>query len=565
MKKTRFKRLLSLSIVILISSFLLWSCHDEKDFTAEPQAFGLFDLEHRRVSHLENDEIPIHIQDYLYKGTSGTYHVVQSKSKGGFRLSKGQDRSTVFGTIDESTAVAVSLSGQTRYTFLVEPSISNPDELINLIIIDDEVATLEYFIKYEFDSDRQVRTAFDDTDMTQFTGKISYFDGDGTPTGEFTLENGETINSDGSGTPCPPDDSDDPNDPNDPTNDDNDGGAGNGGCTVNCGGDGHDDNTDEPGGGDGGGNGSEICYVEISYGACCNDNTEPHGAEACGCGDGNLNLLTIRTTCQGGSRTADLEPFECDDNDVGVLFGRKKECKKISDFLSDSDNANFKQRLLELGSTTSAEQHLDKDHEISVTIHEFHTEIEERLGQPNAMSVDVSYTATHPNRVKAWVHTQPNGVGVNGSYSVFSYEDLIAMSNWMSTDKMNPDNFVAFLITKKGDNYTHYAMTINNKSKFKKFFSSYQKFDYMSLSDEDIVNLKAAAEKSYGLRDKYYDSDDARIKVQNVDSNIVLREFLSLLDEGDMGVSMFKTDENFDNFTNVTLKNGVINEKPCDQ
>jgi hypothetical protein len=407
-----------------------------------------------------------------------------------------------------------------------------------------------------------VRTAFNDADMTQFTGKISYFDGDGTPTGEFTLENGETTNSDGSGTPCPPDDSDDPDDPND----DNDGGAGNGGCTVNCGGDGHDDNTDEPGGGGGGGNGSEICYVEISYGACCNDNTEPHGAEACGCGDGNLNLLTIRTTCQGGSRTADLEPFECDDNDVGVLFGRKKECKKISDFLSDSDNANFKQRLLELGSTTSAEQHLDKDHEISVTIHEFHTEIEERLGQPNAMSVDVSYTATHPNRVKAWVHTQPNGVGVNGSYSVFSFDDLIAVSNWMSMDKMNPDNFVAFLVTKKGDIYTHYAMTINNKSKFRDFFYYYNdtSFDIGTATEEQKQKRKESWNAAVALKKKYYDASDARIKQQNIDHVRILKEFLSLIDEADMGVSMFKTDENFDNFTNVTLKNGNISEKPCD-
>jgi putative chitinase len=156
------------------------------------------------------------------------------------------------------------------------------------------------------------------------------------------VENGETTSSDGSGTPCPPDDSDDPNDPNDPTNDDNDSGAGNGGCTVNCGGDGHDDNTNEPGGGDGGGNGSEICSVEIRYDACCNGNVEPHGEEECGCGPGNLDTMTITISCQGGSRTADLEPFECD-NTIGVLLKdddcdtSKEDLKKIFPSASDSD------------------------------------------------------------------------------------------------------------------------------------------------------------------------------------------------------------------------------------
>jgi hypothetical protein len=248
----------------------------------------------------------------------------------------------------------VSLSGQTRYTFLVKPNIPNPDELINLIVIDDEVATQEYFIKYEFDANRQVRTAFNDTDMTQFTGTISYFDGEGAPMGEFTVENGETTNSDGSGTPCPPDDSDEPDDPDDP-NDGNDGGPGNGGCTVNCGGDGHDDTTDEPGGGDGGGNGSVICQVTISYGACCNNNVEPHGAEECGCGDGNLNLLTITTTCQDGSRTSesDLEAFECS-SPIGVIV-EKEDCEKVKDLSIDFEFNQLVNELTDSLSQTSRE------------------------------------------------------------------------------------------------------------------------------------------------------------------------------------------------------------------
>jgi hypothetical protein len=86
MKHKRIKTYLKQGIALLLFSILFWNCHDEKDFTIDAQAFDLFNLEHRRVSYLENDEIPYHIQDYLYKRTLGSYQVVQSKSKGGFRL-----------------------------------------------------------------------------------------------------------------------------------------------------------------------------------------------------------------------------------------------------------------------------------------------------------------------------------------------------------------------------------------------------------------------------------------------------------------------------------------------
>jgi len=523
--------------------------------------FGLFDHEHHRVSHLEDDEIPIHIQDYLYKRTKGTYHVVQSKSKGGFRLYKRQDRSTVFGTIDESTAVAVSLSGQTRYTFLVEPSIPNPDEFINLIIIDDEVTTLEYFIKYEFDSDRQVRTAFDDVDMSQFTGKISYFDGDGTPTGEFTLENGETTNSNGSGTPCPPDDSDDPNDPNDPTNDDNDSGAGNGGCTVNCGGDGHDDNTNEPGGGDGGGNGSEICSVEISYDACCNGNVEPHGEEECGCGPGNLDTMTITISCQEGSRTADLEPFECDDNDVGVLFRVRKECKKIKNTLNN--NASFREVMLE--QVTKLNDSIEWSAIKFKDIDNIHISSGTSSNQAAARVLD---EVQAPANYVLFFHTHyedPNTLQQD-TFSVFSMQDLFMMARLAKHNKLE-DDFVALLATGKG---TYYALTIPNAQKLIDFYEPLFGGLPITSSPSEIIAYNDARSKLNNLSQKFYDKNTGIIKESNTNNGFILGAFLDFLDQADMGVSLFKTDSTFTNFTNVSLGSSSsgqtynVKEKPCD-
>lgn len=354
MKRKTNKIYLKIGILLFGISVLLFNCTDEKEFFGEPQVFGLFDHKHRKVSYKVGNEVPINIREFLYNRTSGSYQVAHGKSKGGFRLSKGQNKSNVFGTIDETSAIVVSLSTQTRYTFLIKQNIPNPNEVINLIIFDDALSTHEYFVKYEFDLDRQMRTAFNDLDMTKFSGTVSYFDAEGTLTGQYSVQNGTTSNSNGSGTPCPPDaPSDDQNeDPNDDSSD-HSGGPGNGGCTVNCGGDDGTNNNDG-GSDDGSTGGGEIenpdtCGLTWSYEPCCPSDpgsSEPHSPEQCGqCGLGNLNTLTVTNTCTGQvwrTNENDIEPFECD-NTIGVFLKdddcdtSKEDLKKIFPNASDSD------------------------------------------------------------------------------------------------------------------------------------------------------------------------------------------------------------------------------------
>lgn len=487
--------------------------------------------------------------------------MVENKSSGGLLFSKAVGRSEAFGTVDQNRSIVVSLPSQTRYTFLVQPEEPQENELINLIILHDQNNTQEYFIKYEFNDYFESRIVSTNGDMSSFSGKVSYFDGNGNLTGEYSIENGMTTSRNvGSGTPCPPDDDDDNNEEN------NDNTNGGGGCIegATC----DDDNQGSDGNDDGSGgwleDPDEPCGMVWSYEVCCQNvnnagTDEPHDAASCGCGQGNLNTLTVTNTCASETwvrsrNSGDLDPVDCD-NTVGIIFGVKKECKKITEFLDDADNANFKQKLLEYSSPLNAAQYLDVNFEFSTTIHEFHTGIEERQGDPNTRSADVSYTMFHSNRIKGWVHTHNNGVGVNGTYSIFSFEDLIAMSKWLNNDKIKSDKFVAFLITKKGNNYTRYAMTINDKNKFKEFFSPYQVINFSSLSNEGKSKLQESSKKSYALRDKYYDHNNARIKAQNVNQEQIMKEFLALMSESNMGVSLFKADETFSNFTQVTLKN----------
>ena len=138
---------------------------------------------------------------------------------------------------------------------------------INLVVVENEESSEEYFIRYHFDNPAQARNLSPQSsnDMTSFSGTITYYDKDGNQTGQTSMSNGSTTNTTGDGIPCPPDD-DDSNDDN--TNNDNT--TGNGGQA----GDGNQpgDGTDPGGGDDTGSGGGEFvdpdnCSV-ISYTAC---------------------------------------------------------------------------------------------------------------------------------------------------------------------------------------------------------------------------------------------------------------------------------------------------------
>ncbi len=68
------------------------------------------------------------------------------------------------------------------------------------------------------------------------------------------------------------------------------------------------------------------------------------------------------------------------------------------------------------------------------------------------------------------------------------------------------------------------------------------------------------------LKNLYFEDKNALIKKTNTDNNIVLAAFLQFMDEANMGATMYKTDENFNDFTRVTYNANAINnikEKPC--
>jgi hypothetical protein len=232
----------------------------------------------------------------------------------------------------------------------------------------------------------------------------------------------------------------------------------------------------------------------------------------------------------------------------------RRECRKINNFLDDPDHADFKQNLIDLASPSNYAQNLDIEFEKATTSHEDSSELVNTEGNDGLASADITYTLTHPTNTEAFVHTHPNDA--IGTYSVFSFEDLIGISNILAHDKLDTGTFVAYLITKKDNDLTYYALTINDKTKFKDFFSTYNDSDYnyLTATQEEKDNRTESRRKTNVLRKKYYDdTTNPLISDNNPSRELMLFQFLKFMEEADMGTTIFKTDENFNNFTKVSV------------
>jgi hypothetical protein len=343
MKHNKIRTYLKLGSFLISFSILLWNCAEEKDFDSIPQAFGLFDHTDQKVRIVKKQNIPKTIFDFIDFRTSGTGEVVLNKPTEGYAFHSRNTRNNVFGTVDNSKSVVVSLETQTRYTFLVQPSQPSTDEVINLVIIDDGIQTVEYFVKYEFDSNSQVSSAFNTIDMMEFEGTISFYNNEGVLIGNYTMSQGRTTKSSGTGISCDPNDDNTSDDPNDDTSS-NDGGSGNGGCT-NCGGDG-DQNTEEPGDDSDGGTtsgGGEFCSVEIKYYRCnCGGDANGHPPSGEVCCQGSPMTVTITCNEYAGRTSSSSEsnvvPFSCD-SPIGAIIERD-DCQQVKDQTTDFEFNN---------------------------------------------------------------------------------------------------------------------------------------------------------------------------------------------------------------------------------
>jgi hypothetical protein len=233
-----------------------------------------------------------------------------------------------------------------------------------------------------------------------------------------------------------------------------------------------------------------------------------------------------------------------------VPFSLKRECKKVKKLIDSLEN--FDQQLNTLATTAPT-----IDHEISISY---------TTGTPTTMNIlegtqGSGGTAIDPNPSEPYAtiaHIHDNyGLDGSGTYSVPSFADLKLLAEILYNNKLNPRKFVAFLSTAKG---THFAITINNASKFLDlFYSKLVLLGNINRDDQSVFTKWEKSNKSLNkLSWKYYDEKNPirLITATNPSSEneSTLRNFLSFLNEGDAGVSVFETDENFEEFSEVKLE-----------
>lgn len=375
MKKTksRFLNLLKIAIPLICFSIFLWNCQDEKDFEFDIVNHNtVTSSKGYHVDFAKGKKIPKKIISFIDFKTKGTKLIEFNTKQQLLRLANNSvNRTDAFGEVDETESVVVSYPNETRYTFNIVASEVNVNEVVNLIVIDTGTSIEEYFIRYQFDDILTMKTLPRGAiDMTDFSGKVFYYDNSGNLTGEYTLLNGKTTEVIGYGTPSPdcPLDDDDPIDPGDSS------GSGTGSGGQAGGGNQAGDGTG-PGNGDGegdsnSGSGGELvdpdtCGLEYSYELCCpGGTTQPHGpgtgvqGEGCDCnnyyGPGNLNTLTVTNTCTGEtwSRTDDTLINPCPPTD-GVIIDLA--------FIAFIDELNDTQKLWFLDSHNRLETSLIRE------------------------------------------------------------------------------------------------------------------------------------------------------------------------------------------------------------
>ena len=261
----------------------------------------------------------------------------------------------------------------------------------------------------------------------------------------------------------------------------------------------------------------------------------------------------------GGDTTANNDN---DDEETNVplvplddTLGTIKECEKVADFLADEENEEFKNKLLELADPDNFSENLDIQFEKSIAKYKNNDNLDEREGNLNQASVPIDLNP--PNKYVAFAHTHPNDT--EGTYSIFSLADLEAFALIDKENNLDIDNFVSFLVAKKGNEVKHYAFTIHSKKRFRDFFhyvTHEKEFDINQATENEKNKYKNSFSKYIDITPKYFTSvNNPLISSNDSDSQNVLSKFLQFMQESSTGITLFETNEDFDTFTKVSFDN----------
>ncbi|QHI38500.1 hypothetical protein IMCC3317_38930 [Kordia antarctica] len=325
-------------IFIYFILLFLFSCDNDEFHEAEElENHVSTDL---RIQYKRGSEVSASALDFIKSRTNNTFTVTSKKGEVKLNSSLSLSKNNELGTVDTSKEIVVINENNTKHTFKVIAPSEHSNTVINLIVVEKETDSYEYFLKYTFAGELPINEETGTTDFSEFNGTIETFNADGALIGSMTIENGIITNDQGQLSPCP-DDSQEPTDDN--TNvDSNTGGSDSSTGIPN------DDNTDDPlSSGNGDPNQSSQftdpngdCGLTWAYESCgCGGSPNGHAPQGVDCCQGSP--LVIRdcngtVIAQRDSNTSTTifkrNGFDpCDDGDVGVILDDDVLCAMDND------------------------------------------------------------------------------------------------------------------------------------------------------------------------------------------------------------------------------------------
>lgn len=297
--------------------------------------------------------------------------------------------------------------------------------------------------------------------------------------------------------------------------------------------------------------------------SCPNDRIYNNATKTCDCKDGKVETSSgscIEDPCKDNpdliynSQTGNCDCKERNKINVNGVCVTDNPCNKIK---QHTDDFGTRQKLIDLKNLT----HLNYENSFSIFKNGSQTRQE---GVPGKGGIQIPSVVPSPYVVYAHNHDSYGDNG-QGTFSVFSLADLIAIADILDKGNLNLGTFIAFLAT--NDN-TQYALRITNAKKFQDLFFAWvgagQNRNFSNPSD--FIKFRNSINIVNNLNTKYFDPTNSNALIKTNSNNNVqdLISFLKLIKEGNMGLTMYELNPEFTSIKEVKLNNNnTINRIPC--
>jgi hypothetical protein len=571
MKKHRLKNYLKLgSLLFGISVFIIACQQDDFDSNEDVQVLIPKGKSYAKINTGNN--VSESAVDFLKEKTNNTLGVIIGTDNVRLSINDVTYRTSALGTVDTSKEVVVINETNTKHTFKVDNPNDTSNTVTNIIVVENESDTYEYFLKYNFD-DGIPYNPDGTVDLSRFTGSIDAYDSDGQRTGGISISNGEVIDNDGQTTPCPDDTTTTP--PDDDDDDDNQTGGGAEGEV----GDGSPDNgntggtDDDQGGGGWFDGGPDWNPCNISYHRECSNgySGEHEPTEINTAGDlcsGTLNGagILVVTDCNGNvlgsgrymNRTGEETLNPCGGT-TGVLLDDFDPCDELQQSSTDSDFIAIMNDLNTKSTTLTKEvAYLQQSDDTNGTSYDY-AEGDDQTGE-------VAWNLPSDTDITGAYHTHYD---TEEHLPVFSPDDLYAMYKFFRPTFLADGNVIYDNINNLDQSFTFILVTAHGTKLAMKFNDANGIYKYMAFGAKYFGDWEldtSAMPQIAGItpetdRKKLQDRYNALIDIED-DTNKILKKFAKFLDKMDLGMSLYQANEDFIEWKKIN-KSG--DPTPCNE